>query len=405
MHTATSKIYFDKEATNTKGQANVKIRVTFDRKHKYYKTNIFCTPKEYERAINAKRRTDSEKELYKKIHSYEQKAIDVLKDLEIFTFDLFEEMYLTNRDAATDVYAAFDKKIKELNKSEKIGTAVGYECAKKSLQGFKENLRFADVSVSFLNEYEKWMIKQGNTLTTVGFYLRNLRAIWNGAKIAAELNPFGVKHYEIPTGANKKKALTMEEIGKIFNYAAPVNSISERSRDLWIFIYLCNGLNVKDLCLLKQKNIKGNIIEYQRAKTVRKKTIEQIQISLKPQAKEIIRRWGIISLDPEAFVFPFITKDMDAIRQRQVYQQLTQTTNKNMKLIAKELKLKTPVTTYAARHSFATVLKRSGASVEMISEALGHSDLKTTKSYLDSFEVETLHHITDNLLPKTAVNE
>ena len=68
-----------------------------------------------------------------------------------------------------------------------------------------------------------------------------------------------------------------------------------------------------------------------------------------------------------------------------------------MKLIAKELELNKEVTTYFARHSFATVLRNSGASMEFISEALGHSDMKTTKSYLAGFEQETIHKTTDAL--------
>ena len=77
-------------------------------------------------------------------------------------------------------------------------------------------------------------------------------------------------------------------------------------------------------------------------------------------------------------------------RQRQLIQQLTHVINDHMGTIAKELKISKPVTTYSARHSFSTVLKRSGASIELISEMLGHSNTETTKRYLDSFESETL---------------
>ena len=68
-----------------------------------------------------------------------------------------------------------------------------------------------------------------------------------------------------------------------------------------------------------------------------------------------------------------------------------------MKSIAEELGIKKPVTTYSARHSFATVLKRSGASMDVISEMLGHSNLKNTRLYLDSFEKETLEKTTNAL--------
>jgi site-specific recombinase XerD len=88
---------------------------------------------------------------------------------------------------------------------------------------------------------------------------------------------------------------------------------------------------------------------------------------------------------------------MTAEREREVYQQVTKTINKYMKLIAAELKINKEVTTYFARHSFATVLRNSGASMEFISEALGHSDMKTTKNYLAGFEQATIHKTTDAL--------
>ena len=82
---------------------------------------------------------------------------------------------------------------------------------------------------------------------------------------------------------------------------------------------------------------------------------------------------------------------MTAETERKVIQQLTKTVNKYMKRIAEKLELTKDVTTYFARHSFATVLRNSGASTEFISEALGHSSMKTTQSYLAGFEQETIH--------------
>jgi len=69
-----------------------------------------------------------------------------------------------------------------------------------------------------------------------------------------------------------------------------------------------------------------------------------------------------------------------------------------MKQIGEALEIDKPLTTYAARHSFATVLKRSGASIEFISESLGHKNVQTTENYLDSFELETKLEMQKSLL-------
>jgi len=119
-------------------------------------------------------------------------------------------------------------------------------------------------------------------------------------------------------------------------------------------------------------------------------------VSLKPEAKEIIKKWAIASIDPENYLFPHLKKGMTAERQREVYQQVTKNINKYVKRIAKNLQLNKPVTTYFA-HTFATVLKRTGASTEMISELLGHRDVKTTRSYLDNFEKEAIYKATEAL--------
>lgn len=87
------------------------------------------------------------------------------------------------------------------------------------------------------------------------------------------------------------------------------------------------------------------------------------------------------------YIFPYIDGKEDAEKRKRITKDLTKRINKRMKLIGAELEIG-DITTYAARHSFATVLKRSGANIAFISESLGHNDLKTTESYLASFEKE-----------------
>jgi integrase len=165
-------------------------------------------------------------------------------------------------------------------------------------------------------------------------------------------------------------------------------------------MYLCNGLNVKDLCLLEYQNIDSEwkFIEYGRAKTKHtKKDGEKIRVAIKPDTLAIIKRWGQKAITRDTFIFPHLQKGLTAARERQLINLLIRVINNNMKKIAKNLDINKNVTTYFARHSFATILKRSGASTEFISDALGHSNLSTTKNYLAGFEDETLQNVTDAL--------
>jgi integrase len=155
-------------------------------------------------------------------------------------------------------------------------------------------------------------------------------------------------------------------------------------------MYLCNGINVKDMSLLKYENIKGEVIEFIRAKTARtKRKVEPVRVNLTDEIKAIISKWGNKKTDGNIFIFPILENGLTPERERQLIQQMTHLINSYMKEIARALEIDKDVTTYFARHSFATVLQRSGASISFISEALGHSSAKTTQSYLAGFEDES----------------
>jgi integrase len=159
-------------------------------------------------------------------------------------------------------------------------------------------------------------------------------------------------------------------------------------------------MNIVDILTLKFKNIQGDYIHYDRAKT--SNTIQYpkpIIISLLPQAKEILKKWSNKNHDENSYVFPLYHKNLNEKRKQQLKHQFIKTTNKYMKLIGKEIGYDKPLTTYAAGHSFATVLKRSGAPMELISESLGHKSLHTTEAYLDSFEDHTRRKYAEILVP------
>lgn len=395
---ASAELFLDTYHPKQDNTCNVKIRVYYNRYYKYYSTEIDLLPDEFNSVLYAKRKTPEQKATAAQLNFYLGKANGIIEKLRVFTFDIFEEAYFEKRNIDNSVSYAFEKYIKELKADDRIGTAVTYECAINSLEAYKKNLKFADVTPSFLKQYERYMIKNEKSTTTISMYLRSLRAIFNRENINKELYPFGRGKYEIPTAKNIKKALTMEEISLIFNHKITPGTNKDRARDYFIFMYLCNGMNVKDLCLLKWENIEDDFILYERAKTANtEKEKKPIRVALKPEAKDIIEKWGQLSLSKKTFVFPHLTSEMNAEREREVYQQLTKIINKYLKEIAAELRIDKNITTYAARHSFATVLKRSGADISMISDLLGHSNVQTTQSYLDSFEDDQIKKQTDVL--------
>jgi integrase/recombinase XerD len=397
---ATAIVAIDRNHPRKDNTCSIYVRVTFQRRKREYPTGISMIPAYFDRIMIAQRRKGDEQKVYGKILSFHSKALSVIEGLPIFTFDLFESHYLNNTEASDTIKSGFERHIAELYQQNRIGTAVSYTTALNSIERFKSGLRYADITPEFLRKYEAHMIGAGRSMTTIGIYMRSLRTIMNRADVDKKLYPFGQgkNKYSIPEGRNIKKALTLSEIRQIFDFKTEAHTTKAMAKDYWVFIYLCNGLNVKDLCLLKYKDVEGSILKYMRAKTSRsKRNSELITVSLKAEAKAIIDRWGQAPVSPETYIFPHIDNQMTLHKQRRVYQQLTKTINKHMKQIASELAINKDITTYFARHSFATILRDSGASVEFISEALGHSDTKTTKNYLASFQPDTIHQITDAL--------
>ena len=394
----------------------VRLRLTYLRQRKYYNTNYALSEADFSK-VHAEKPKKKYKELQIAFQEIEQEAIGIIRNLESFSFEEFERKFL-KIPAKGDMFAAFDLQIQKLNSEGRVGTAHCYASASFSLLSFvcktplakkkglsiakslekKENLLkkrkplpYAAITVDFLSDYERWMLDNGNSTTTIGFYLRAVRAIFNNAIAAGEatpeLYPFGKRKYQIPAGRNIKKALTLTDIEKIFTYQATTPS-EARARDLWMFSYLCNGINIKDIARLKYSNLDNEKITFIRAKTERtsRQNLKPIVVMLTPEVREIIKRWGNNPSYPEAYIFPLLKEGLTPQRELSTVKQVIKFINTYVKRIAANVGIVKDVTTYTARHSFSTVLKRAGAPIEYISESLGHSNLKTTESYLDSFE-------------------
>ena len=395
------KVRDEKIRRNSDGTISINLRVHHNRKYKYYSTGVVVKNEEFLRKCFVGQKKNPEQKKIKQIlDSFESKASKVIDELKVFTFDIFEEYYLEQRNAHDSVSFAFDGYTKSLRLEGRISTAVSYECARNSLSKFKKDLTFADVTPVFLKKYENHMTNKGNSTTTVGIYLRSLRAVYNLQKIDKSIYPFGEKNnqYSIPTGNNIKKALTIEEIGRIYNYETDTNSTEDMAKDYWLFLYLCNGMNVKDLCNLKWSNIDDDTLTFVREKTKRTtKGTKYITVALKPESIAIIKKWGVPSTNKDLYIFPHLNMNMTPTEKHLTAQLLTEKINKNIKSIAIKVGINKNVTTYFARHSFATILKRSGANISMISDLLGHSSVSITESYLDSFEKEQIQEKTEVL--------
>jgi len=135
----------------------------------------------------------------------------------------------------------------------------------------------------------------------------------------------------------------------------------------------------------------GIIVHFERSKTERslRNDSKPITVFLTDDMKNIISRWGNKDKSPNNYIFPILENGLSPLRQYELIRSFVRFINDWMKRILENVGINRKATTYVARHTFSTVLKRSGASTEFIQETLGYSDLKTTENYLDSFDKET----------------
>lgn len=404
---AHKRTLLDKRRPKKEGQYPVKVRVTFERKQKYYPVGVDLSQEDFDKISNHSVRKDL-RTAKQKILLMEAKVSKAIESIKQFSFEDLKVALEGNsfkKSSSIEVYDLFDEVISKLNREGRISTASAYKDARNSLAGYKTRLNFRQITVQFLKDYESQMKAEGKTVSTIGIYLRHLRAIYNRAIeneiVDQKFYPFGKNRYQIKAPRNIKKALTIEQISKIIDYDVKEGSTQHFVRDIWLFSYLCNGMNIKDIINLKFKNLHTDSIQYDRAKT--SNTVQNpkpIIITLLPKAKELLEKWTVKKKNEDDYIFPVLRKGITELQKQKDKDQFVKTINKYMKLIGNDIGFDKPLTTYSARHSFATVLKRSGAPTEFISESLGHKSLQTTEAYLDSFEDHTRRKFMENLIPK-----
>lgn len=384
--------FLDASRPNANGKCLVKLNI-YHKPHKQrYATKLHLTKDEWEKVNSPKLRDEDLKEVKRKLNALKAEAEKVIEKIEPFSFIAFEEAFISRKPATAKkgrmLEEWFNDTIKRLKSNDQVGTGSSYQTTINSINDYKKNLQIQDITPTFLQSYEKHLLSEGKSASTVGIYMRNLRAIINEAisdKVVSQDNyPF--KEYQIPTGQNVKKALKDFDVNHLLNYQ-PGRLDWQRALDFWMFSYLCSGMNFADIISLRPENINGRHLNFHRQKTIRtkKKDLRPIKVGLNPRAIGIIEKWKTTdSANP--YLFPILEAGLSAKTIKNRCQRFIKWVNKRMYEICEELKIEHKTSTYAARHTFSTVLKRKGIPTSFIKDALGHSSVATTENYLDSFE-------------------
>ena len=357
---------------------------------KIRKTRINMTEQEFKSVWYGKRLNAGEIAKRGELQEALMQVHDALSEMDYFNYEQLDKKLSTPKGEQYNVLWHFDRKVEALRNQGRIGTSHTYKHSARWIREFirSNRLSFNALTPKWLESFENWALDEGKSLTTVGMYTRNIRAIFNDAIeekiIDRDLYPFGRRRYVPPTGRRVKKALTLEQLRALLNSEPRINE-QRMAKDFFFFSYASNGMNISDIVHLQTKNLHEDSFSFIRRKTrrSRRESPTEIIVYFNPIIESVIVKYG--TRDKESkYVFPFITESMSPEEQYFSVRNFTRFVNQHIKNLAKENDLPN-ISTYWARHSFTTIAINKGASVEFMQECLGHADPNTTLNYFAGF--------------------
>ncbi len=389
-----------KSKTLSNGEHPLMIRVCKDGKKKYQSLGISVNPAHWDFKKNKPKSNCPNKEYINKIiadksNEFAEQIVKLKSEHKEFTVNSLIDN-TSEKVKPKTVGDVFLEQLQRLTDENRRGYMLSTKQVYNSLIDFNKhlNIYFSDIDVTWLRRYETYLRKKGIAENTIGIRFRTLRAIYNLAIeesiIKADHYPF--KNYKVSKlhQETAKRAITKEDVNRILDYQS-TNKYLKLPIDLFAFTYYVGGINFVDIAYLTKENLIDGRLIY-----TRRKTGKLIKIPLQPQAMELIEKYS----DKESpYLFPILSAYHKTEQQRanRVHKVITKV-NQRLKEVGKALDLPIDLTTYVARHSQATVMKKAGVSTSIIRELMGHSSERVTQIYLDSFDNEQIDNAMKNLL-------
>ena len=332
-----------------------------------------------------------------------QKKIKRLEALDIpVNFDTLFKVK-TAHIAGITIEQGFNEEIERLESLGKIHSATKHRYALQVLEGYKPtSMAMEAIDLDYLKGLELYLRKRGNRDNSIATRFAIFKAIYNKAvkegRIETKQNPFSLYHVGSLWAKTRKRAIDKEDIQRLIDFEITEGHTTEYrqlAKDLFLFSYFTAGMNFGDMARLRYRDLIKGRIYYSRHKTQK-----LLSFQLVPNALQIIQKYSKTGHAKDDYIFPILNRNIHRTPQ-QIFNRTHKVLakiNRELKVLGKLIGLEVPLTTYVARHTYATVLKRSGVSVALISESLGHSDLSTTQIYLDSFENSQIDEAMQHLL-------
>ena len=414
------------------GRYPIRLRISKLRVNKYITIPIRVTAEQWNEEAERLKKDKRLNKTYEKqnalLNEYANRADEIITEFERsrvdWTLDQFDSAF-TGKAKRGSVELYFEDVVAMLRSTGHTGNANCYARTLNILKSFDNKFSkrlFSEIDIKYVKELDVWLQKPRETTcvnnrvikrdgccgNTRKYYMKALRALLNRAiqdkEASVQFYPFGKGGFEIGKLGEKtsKRYLPSDDMEKIKSTKG-LNKYSENARKMFLFSYYCFGISYVDMAMLTSKNIvkleKGDHIIYKRQKTTRDKNVDTIKIRVNEHIEKLIE-WFRLECDLiSPYLLPIVTKN--DYSGEQLYNHVRYRYNKyakGLKLLASELDITgISLTTYVTRHTMAMTLQRNQVPRDVISQVLGHSELKTTNVYLDSFESEIIDCAADLL--------
>ena len=405
---ATISVICFKSKTLANGEHPLMLRITKDRKRTMKSLGVSVHPSNWDFDRNEPKPKCPDRKYIQQIilkvkSEYQTKLLEKAARDEDYTAETLVKEQTREQIQSETVESFYLRTVEQLKREGAVGNAYAYLNSYNVLKSFNRDkplhFTFSRIDADYLEKFEEWMRARGNKDTSMSFQMRTLRAVFNRAiklkAVAREKNPFTDYKISRFNTRTPKRALSKADVMKIVDADCTAESDSCRlAQSVFTFSYLCGGISFVDVANLTPDNIVDGRLSYNR-----QKTHGAIHVPLSERAMRIVDSYAE-ACEQSGYLFPILDsrRHTTPMQKRNRVHKVCHQVNTELRQLARRLNISGEVTTYVARHSFATVLKKSGVNIGIISEALGHHSLKTTQIYLGAFENSQIDAAMQNLL-------
>ena len=325
------------------------------------------------------------KQMQRIIHDKEMESIPCSID------DIAKE--IRQLPPSQSVFAFFRQQIAKKEQMLCIGTKNNYVSAATRFMQFRDHqdLAFSQMTSDMIEMYQSWLWNRGVGQNTVAFYLRTLRTLYNKAVEAGQAPSSDIfSHIQTANARTAKRAISVKDIRKIEKLDLSRGSSLDKARDLFLLSFYLRGMAFVDMAFLKKTDLKCGMISYNRRKTHQHLNIEWI----KPM-QAIIDKYAE-QTKHSLYLLPILTGNESS--PYTAYRKVEHNTNYSLKKIGERIGLKIPLTTYVARHTWASIALHMNIPIATISEGMGHNSFKTTQIYLESLDMATVNEANKKII-------